>query len=323
VVHIVANSVASSRYTTFHIRATISVGTISGSTPVALPDTDTNTAQGSSGSTCPQDGPATIITADGHVWDVTAWTGHPSQSTTCDTNIYVSPGTDTGAAWDASAFLHDGYFVSAPSFAYSHALIGLPDSGTVLALFPDQDNSSETEFDSVGWALSPTFDGLGGPSSAGVRQDEADELFGGLGTTASYNDWTACRLTDTNVHLVRHVNSESGFQEVVYGGSSWQATAAVPAPVSSQENTGVVLVSGEDPAAGLLLATLGSDNALSVYKLPSGGTWSLVLTLPGSVQRQSLGGSGCGSAHPIVFWTEGASPPFNVMKADLAGLLGP
>jgi hypothetical protein len=327
VVHIVANSVASGRYTAFHIRATIQGGALTAALPVALPDTDSNTSSGSSGGSCPQAGPATIIASDGHVYDVTAWTGHPAESTTCDTNIYLSPGVDTGASWNPGAFSHDGYFVSVPKYAFAHDLVDLPEAGVVLAVWPDEDNSGVTEFDSIDWALSPSFAG-GGPGMTGTYPVASDELFAGLGTTASYDDWSMCRLTDTDVHVMRHVTSAAGnsvgaFQEVVYNGSTWQAPASVPAAVSGLTNTGVVLLSDANPADGLLLVTIGIDNSLGVSKRGSTGSWTPIASIPGTAQRQSLGGSGCGNAHPAIFWTEGAATPYTLKRADLSSLLGP
>ena len=324
VVHIVANSVAGTRYEAFHIRATIAGGTIAASTPVALPDTD-SAAGSPSGQTCPQAGPATVIAADGHVWDVTAWTGHAS--TTCDTNVYVSPGADTGTSWDPSPFAHDGYFVSVPSYAFGHDLVSLPEAGVVMAVWPDEDNTAQTLFDSFGWALSPTFDG-GGPGTTGVLPDASAELFAGTGAASSYDDWTTCRLTDTSVHVLRHVLAPAGstlsaFQEVVYDGAGWQSTAPAPPAVASLSNTGVVLVSDATPAHGILLATIGTDNAVNLAKWTPGGAWGALKSIPATAPRQSLGGTGCGNDHPAIFWTEGAGSPYAIQRVDVSSLLGP
>jgi hypothetical protein len=325
VVHIAANCVNAGNYAAFHLRATIAAGMLTAGAPVVLPHTDSNGDAGSSAGTCPQAGPATVVAADGHVFDVTAWTGHPS--TTCDTNIYRSPAVDTGATWDPSPFTHDGYYVSVPSYAYSHDLVSLPEAGVVMAVWPDEDNQGLTLFDSFGWALSPSFAG-GGPGTTGVNPDPTKELFNGTSATSSYNDWSVCRLADTDVHVVRHVtapagNSVSAFEEVVYNGATWQTTAPPPPAVTSLANDGVVLVGDGTAAHGMLLVTIGIDNALNIAKWTSGGTWAQVRTIAGSAPRQSLGGTGCGSPHPTVYWTEGASAPYAISRVELTSLLGP
>jgi hypothetical protein len=294
---------------------------------VGLPDTQSAGAQGSSAGSCPNAGPTTVVAADGHVWDVTAWTGH-SGSTTCDTNIYESPGVDTGAGWNTGAFVHDGYYVSLPSYAWSHELVSLPDAGVVMIVYPDEDNVSTTLFDSIGWALSPAFDG-GGPGSTGVDMPAADELFNGTNNQASLNDWTSCRLTDGNVHVMRHVITSPGnasdtsvgpFEEVIYDGTSWAATSPPPS-VTSTTNTGLVLLSDTNPDDGILAAVIGTDNAIHIAKWTSASGWVQLTSLPGSAARNSLAGTGCGSKRPAIFWTEGTAAPYEIMAADLSGLL--
>jgi hypothetical protein len=327
VIHIVVNAITSSQETqAFHLRATITAGDLTASLPVAHPDSDNG------GGACFQDGPATVIASDGLVYDVTAWTIHAAESTSCDTNIYLSPGTETGTSFgDGGAFTHDGYYVSVPSLAFSHDVVSLPEAGVVLVAYPDEDNSGTYDFDSIGWALSTAFDaGMGAPNTTGVVEPATSELFNGTGATAEYDDWSVCRVTDTSIHVVSHVASTtttvSGFQELVYDGTTWQPSGIPPAAVTSGKNTGVALVADGNPADGVLAVTVGTDNTLYIAKSTLVGTWSTVATIPGSVQRQSLGGSGCGSAPAVIFWTEGvpdAGTPFVIMRADLTSLLGP
>jgi hypothetical protein len=335
VVHIVANSVTSpdsaEAYTTFHIRATIHAGKITSSDPFPLPDTAAVDHPGwTGGSTCPEAGPATIVQANGYVWDVTAWTGH--LLSTCDTNIYLSPAPDTGTTWSAAPFNHDGYFDSVPSYNWSHTLIDIPDANLILALWTDEDQTSWKEFDSIDWAFSSSFDGGGGPNSTPVLPDASAELFAGTMAHASYDDWTACRIADGSIHVVRHVTDPSSEntavalfeEETLPVGATWQATAFPPMTLTSYSNTGVVLLSDANPADGLLMGVIGTDNAVNIFKRTVGG-WSAspVAVIPGSVARHSLAGSGCLSAHPVVFWTEGAQAPFTVMSMDVSYLLGP
>lgn len=326
VVHIVANAVSSGSGAAFHIRAVIAGGVITASTPVTHPD---STGPGP----CPNDGPATVIASNGNVYDVTAWVTHAGV-TFCDTNIYLSPGPDTGTSWSSGAFSHDGYFVSVPTYAFSHDLVALG-SATVLAVWPDQDNAYVSLFDSVGWALSPTFGGLGGPGTTGIAQPAATELFHADGATASLDDWSICALSDTDVRLVRHEVSQAvsggappppytvnAFQDVIYDGSTWNPVPPAPS-VMGESNTGVALLSGTKTSDGILMITIRNDNALHVAKWTAMGGWTTSATIAGSAPRQSLAGSGCRSQRPAIVWTEGGTAPFAIKSADLSTLLGP
>jgi hypothetical protein len=321
VIHIVVNASSATEPTsqTMHVRATISGGNLV-TTTYPLPDTADNSAASGGGSTCPSGAPSTTILSDGHVYDVTAWTGHPNKGTACDTNMYLA-NVDTGATW-TPAFAHDGYYVSVSAYTFSHEIISLQ-AGGALAVWPDVDTGNAvTSFASFGWALSSSFPlDAGAIGTNGTVPDTSAELFAANGTTMSSDDWALCRLTDADIHLVRHVGSSSvnAFEEVRYNGANWQ-TASPAASVHSLSNTGVALLSDADPSHGMLLVTIGVDNALNFSKWTSNGGWTALANFPGSTQRQSLAGSGCGSAHPRVFWTEGTGP-YTIMSADLSRLL--
>jgi hypothetical protein len=209
----------------------------------------------------------------------------------------------------------------------AHDLVDLPQTGVVLAVYPDMDNNGNapTQFYGWGWAFSPMFADAGGFDGTGVVSDPTTELFASSGLSASFDDWSVCRLSDTDIHVVRHVTDAgdttvSAFEEVVYDGSAWQTTAPPPASVKSMSNTGVALLSNPAAPDEMLMVTIGLDNALNVARW-SGGAWTQVEAIPGSVQRQSLAGSGCGAARPVVLWTEGADPQAsNLMLADLSSL---
>jgi hypothetical protein len=321
VVHLVANATSTIEplVATKHVRATIAGGALMVTDQTVLPDTPDN---GSQSATCPTDAPSVTILPDGHVYDATAWTAHP---TICDTNVYVSAGVDTGASWTAS-FVHDGYYISSPGFTYSHELRTLADAGIALAVWPDQDTAASTLFNSIGWAFSPTFVlDAGAPGTPGTSPDPTAEIFQGTSSTMSSDDWSVCALGGSDVHVVRHTLSMvsgsvvQAFQEAVWDGARWSLVPAAPS-VRALSNTGVALVSGPDPTRGMLLAVLALDNTLNVARWTSAAGWTTVATLPGAVQRQSLAGSGCGSHRPYVFWTEGAGP-YAIMGADLSRLL--
>jgi hypothetical protein len=328
VLHFLVNgdSGGGSAYASFHVRATIAGGGISASGGVMLPDTETDGGQGSSGGACTQDGPTTLVTGDGHVYDVTAWAGHPENGTTCDTNVYLATAKETGGAWSAS-FGHAGYYVSVPVYAFSHDLLPYDDAGLAMVLFPDEDNTNEFQFDSIGWAVSTTFGDAGGPDAQGVVEPSGSEVFAGAGGHASYNDWSACRLASDTVHLVRHVTSGTtphvlDFQQATFTGGTWIAESA-PLSVASPQNEGVVLLSAVDPSRGMLLAVLELDGSIQVQRWTKGTGWSLAASLAADPNRQSLAGSGCGSKRQVITWVAGAGPTFTIQAADLTALLGP
>jgi hypothetical protein len=112
-----------------------------------------------------------------------------------------------------------------------------------------------------------------------------------------------------------------------FDGHAWGNIDAPPA-ASSVSNTGVVLLSGTDPAKGMLLVSIDSlDGHLDLGKWTAAGGWASAMQIPApsSNVRLSLAGSGCGSIRPTIFWTERASAAqpgvYSVMGADLASLL--
>jgi len=325
VVHIVVDA-SGPGYMTLHIRAAITGGALSSATAIPLPNS-------TNGGACANDGPATTVTPAGLVYDVTAWNNHGSDPmpTTCDTDIYLASGADLGTSWNAGTFEYDGYYVSLPDINFAHDLVDMPEAGTVMLLYTDYDNAepenSPTDFSSIGWALSPSFDGGAPDCGCGVDESAPFELFTSSNQEASYDDWSACRLADTDIHVVRHVltstgTSVSAFQEDVYNGSTWQPTSNPPASSNGLSDTGVALVSGTDPTKGMLLVTLGNDYALNVSKWTSAGGWTQAGKLAGGTNvRQSLAGSGCGSVRPAVFWTETVGAANEIESADLEGFL--
>ncbi len=325
VVHVIANTIAPepAETETIHLRTTISGGALTAPVTVVLPATSTTGPTGTSGFNCPEDGPVTLVTSTGRVLDVTAWTGH-SGVTTCDSNVYRSTTVDTGASF-GTAFDRDRYLITVPGYTFAHQLVELPTKGVLLG-WPDQDeqgpNNDLRIFSAVDWWLSPFVGGDG----SGTFPDASAHVFESAGGQSGFDDWAMCRLTDSDVHMVRHVFSAavttnvSDFQEVRFDGTRW-SSATPPGPVAGTSNTGVVLLSDADPSHGMLAIAIGTDNALHIAKWTTAGGWRVLPSFPGSTKRQSLSGSGCGGAHPQVFWTEGSSAPFTLLGADLSALL--
>jgi hypothetical protein len=88
--------------------------------------------------------------------------------------------------------------------------------------------------------------------------------------------------------------------------------------VSTFDN-GLVLVSEGAQPAMLAFAIGDGPNASTIYGAKwASGSWSgWQAFTPDSASKTSLAGSGCGSAHPMIFWTEPGSPQ-TIVGADVS-----
>ena len=317
VVHFVADGTTAGNYQAIHFRAAIS-GTSLAVTPGSVVSLATTTKGGS----CTNDGPATVVASDGTVYDVTAWTDHSAQDTSCDTDVYTSTSKENGTLFPTS-FTYSGYYVSNPGYDYSHALVGLRTSPSVLVAFPDQDNAALSDFGSMGWAFSSTF------TIAKTFLSPSVELFTSLDMLNSVDDWAACVMSDTDVRIVRHVTASAGgdpttFEEADYNGTAWSISASPPPDVTSGVDTGLVLLNSSASPGTMLVATIDTSGSIEVARSTAAGRWSTNLASTGA-HRQSLSGSGCvQSPRPLIFWTEPTatgSSSFKIMGADLTSLL--
>jgi len=320
VAHIIVNAVGGGGYQTFHIRATLAAPTVTAGPPFAIPGT-------TNGNPCPEDGPVTVVTPNGYVYDVTAWTVRGY--TNCDTNIYVSAAPDDGSSWTAG-FNDVGYFVSQPGYADSHSIVSVGDAGNVLATYPDWDEQDTYEYSYIGVAPSSAF-----PASlaAGTFETKMAELFYGFDGTVvvGADDWSVCRPSGgTTTFVVRHFYSypldvDAGsvdpyaggvdsFDELVVGpDGGWTEGQIDPPAVASSLGTGVAMVIGS-PTTMVLGAIDQDGGAISLLTASSfttadAGGWTRRPSIPapaGGATRQSLVGTGCGStaAPPLLLWTE-------------------
>jgi hypothetical protein len=322
VVHILANTKNGLDPPAVHLRGTVSVGHFKVTKTISLANTNI---------VCDAAGPTTLISADHHVYDMTAWMSHSCCS--CDSNLFVSQSPDTGDDW-SPGFAFKGFVYSIPNSTYAHQLVELPSAGpgVVFGAWPDMDPGNGTLFDSIGWALSTSI-GVGGPNFQGREQDvtgvgygqvASTEAFFSAGGKASYNDWSICRLADNEVYAVRHVGADAAdvglFQQARYDGAMFQSSTAPPT-VAAASNSGVVLLGDGVASHGMLLVVIGRDNALHIFKWTN-GQWATLPVLPSSgALRHTLSGTGCAGPGARVFWTEGANAPYAVKGVDLSGLL--
>lgn len=299
-----------------HLRTTIAGGHFAAPTKYSLPGSGEDSA-------CTTDGPSVIITADGHVLDGMGWITHSTTFTHCDMNVLESSGVDDGTAFPGG-FSLVGYSYSVPDYTYAHELVELPSTGEILAAFPDEDGTGDPQTEYALAVVTSPFD-----ASFNAPAPLTDELFFDPdgGPQAWFGDWGLCRLTDANVYAVRHVFDVSGqtandaFQALTFDGASWKP-GAVPQPSAGALNQGLAIVSGVDPAKGMILATIDANATAVDLQLwtPASNAWTPLPSIVRTSPVQSLAGSGCGSPRASVFWTEGTGP-YQIVTADLSGYL--
>ncbi|HEY2510895.1 MAG TPA: hypothetical protein VGI39_08565 [Polyangiaceae bacterium] len=299
-----------------HLRTTITGGHFSAPTYYSLPNGGENTS-------CDTDGPSVLITADHRVYDATGWIQH--NGTNCDLNVLGAAGVDDGKSF-TGVFSLWGYEVSLPGYTYTHDLVELPSLGKILGAYPDQDSSGATPDDQscAALAIVPSNEW---DASYGAGAPAADEIWSGSNQQSWYVDWGLCRLSDTEVHAIRHVypgtgTTTSAFQAQRYNGTAW-ATEGLPVPSTSDFATGLAVVSGLDPSKGMVLATIhAGGKALDLQQWsPALNGWTALASIPRTNAMTALTGSGCGSARPAFFWTEQTGSTYAVMSADVSGLL--
>jgi hypothetical protein len=324
VVHLVVSEPSGDTGSSFDIRFTLT-GT-PGQEAITSPTmTDVYPGQGAQApGYCDTDGPAVVIGSDGYVYVSTGWWYDASYGTHCDMNVFRSSVADTGGSWSPS-FTHTAYIVTVPGITTSHELIALQGSSTVVGAWADQQNygaDTNSDWGAVAWASGVT----GYTGGAGTFANQY--LFWDGGTAgAMSDDWMMCRLTDTQIYAYRHVldqaaspTTATAFQAAMYNGSSWQ-TESPPAPLTSPLNQGAVLISDATPSDGMLAFVVGTNGtSIDVAHWTSTGGWSSWSSIPRQGTITGLTGSGCGSATPLLFWTEFTST-FHVMEADVTSLL--
>ena len=109
-----------------------------------------------------------------------------------------------------------------------------------------------------------------------------------------------------------------------YDGKAWHSAPAPPLAASNL-NAGLVLLSDTLDADGLLAATLTSDNLVHVAQWNPKAGWNNAFDASMAVNGvptpvQHISGTPCGTAHPLLFWTQNAKAPFDLYVADAYGL---
>jgi hypothetical protein len=179
----------------------------------------------------------------------------------------------------------------------------------MLAIWPLADGTPDT--DDLSWA-----------TSKGSWMTNPN-LFGGMINSAE-NDWSACGVSPTSVHVVRRrVNSgtNDAFDHMHFDATAgtWSVGQAIPSDPGLYGSGVVLLTNGTK----LLLFAIGSDSATSLrYVEWDGAAWGTWATLFGTpVKRAFLSGTGCGMTNAAALtWTEGVTSPYRAMVAEVTKL---
>jgi hypothetical protein len=317
VVHLIVSEivVSTGAASAIHLRTTIAGPPGAGQLAVPQSIVEINP-----GEACSIDGPSTVVGTDGKVFDATGLSlAHPTQ---CDQDIYQSSVSDDGGTgtWSAT-FSQTGYFVVSPGLTGAHQLIAFAAPGAIGGAFANGSHF-EQPYTGVSWSKTAGTDLWdAGPVDVFPNNDA-----GVVTASEGLDDWSLCRIGDTEVHAVRHLTDSSfstatSFQHAIYNGGTWVQQVNAPAGMTSMLNTGTVLVSNSTLGA-VLAMVIGSDNSINAAQWANGSWSAWRVVLPAGPLRTALAGSGCGSVHPMVFWTEGqpeAGSGQTIIGADVSG----
>ncbi len=275
------------------------------------------------GDSCDPDGPSVTIAPGGTVTVATSWVAVPG-CCYCDSNFATSLSPDNGTTWDAG-FQLPLFHITVPGTTSARQVVALS-SGNLLGGWETADNIPPSD---VTW----------GATSAGawVPEDQDDPNYWvfpqpNVMQVQEKNDWSFCRISDNAIHAVHRKyalladaapTQSRVFEDYVFDGSSWTFDSTLADDVGIP-GSGVVLVTN---GTSLLAAAIAQDGSDSIrYATWTSGTWSAWSSLVGpdggAATRAYLSGSGCDDpGHPAIVWTEGASPPYQVIAVPVAGLM--
>jgi len=241
------------------------------------------------------DGCATLVTADGHVMELTGWAPYNNMpSNNGNVSSYLATDPDTGGTWAPS-------FPNRKDFAQADAInnrMGLATGGgNVLTIWesanaePDPDNLRSSDWDGSNW-------------------NNQKDVF--AAKTQAPNDWSAVRLQNGEIHALRRTTPggtgntmSNAFEHQLLNTGNWNSRTN-PADMGGLSNGGVVVLTH---ANHMLVVTIGSDPAQSIITTTWDGTaWSTWATLEGDVgTRSHISGFANEDGEAAVIWSEGAA----------------
>lgn len=235
------------------------------------------------------DGTSVVALADGRILDGSGF----YENAAGDVDVRVSTTADTGGAWSATfeATQDIASVVNAVNarqqLATFAGAISFAENG---AAEPNPTDIVANRFSGTGW---------GGGTSVGFTATSFDA-----------NDWSAARLSDVDVHVVRWAG---GYEHRLWNGTSWSDGGAIPSAPHAA-GSGVVLLAR---AGQLLLFALDGGTGTLRSTSWSNGAWSswqdvLTSTFPRSQLTGYAGPGGIALA-----WMEAKSGQLDIVGVRL------
>jgi hypothetical protein len=260
------------------------------------------------------DGCVSTIASDGNVYDATSWYEGPDggPSSIGAMTQFRSTITDVGSAsaWSGSMTPNLSYASLGVSI-HNRLLVPLS-AGGVLRLWVSGRTQPNT--DNLEWSSTA--------STAAVPTAAADLFPSAPSAVAAPNDWSACTMGSTAVHVVRRRldgTANDAFDHYVFNGTTWSAGATIPNDAGKQGSGVVLLTNGTT----MLLFAIASDAANSIrFTRFDNNAWSPWSTLVStSATRNYLSGSGARpSTRGGIVWTEGAAAPYKAVGVAIDSL---
>lgn len=276
----------------YHVRATVSGAAILWGMPQPLAAvTDPKLVD--------PDGPATVITPDGHIWDSTGWAQYLG---TGNEVAWESTGTDLGTSWDGNFGLQQGIAMAANTIN-ARALFTVGTGASPVALWEVADQ--EPNPTNVAWSESGGF-------GWGMQADVFP-----AGKTQGADDWDAVLVSATDLRAVRRA-LDSSYDHASFDGTSWTAMTP-PTSDPGLVETGVVTLSDGPRVA---VVAIGSDAAQSVRMTEwDGVSWAAWKTLDGVPAGRSALSGWSTTGHAAVVWTQAVPGSTDGGSAVIAGMV--
>jgi hypothetical protein len=232
------------------------------------------------------DGAAVGITKDGYVTLFTGWSkGLDSSSPNSGTgNQYAfrSSITDVGSTFGAS--WSKAYIKTVPIICNARGALAIGSSDFISFFEKGDEDPIPTN---LSWTRGST------------SWSNPSDVFGSK-RSFDANDWSAVRVSDTDVHAVR-LRQDGNLDHRRWNGAMWSDGGAIPAETIGT-GTGVALVTGKTPSSVVLFA-IGAGGAVR-FATWNGAAWSTWNTaVAGGPARTAIVGTSS-TTHAAVAWTE-------------------
>ena len=249
------------------------------------------------------DGPATALTIDDHVVDMSSWIddGASDGGGAGDPFAWVSNAQDTGNGnWQADFGLGTELQM-VTLFVNSHAVVPL-DNGDVLAFWDSADQQPLPT--NVFWSMYQAGSWLlPGPDQSVFNPQEA--------AAEDQDDWAVVDRSGGEVHAVRYTHAKV-FEHQQFDGSGWVAREPIPGILDEKRNA----VGAVSPQGGLVMTSDGTyvhlfaisgarGNPIVSTTLRGGWTeWRPVVAAGATRRYLTAAQSSASSSEVALFWTE-------------------